>query len=117
MHPSLLPALIGAAAIGFASMAWADDPRVPQTGSQQGETVPHALPGQDIHHPGGPPQLTAPTGLTPQTGSEQSVETPNSLPGSTRPTGEAQPHNDIVSSPGAVPRTGSIQGQHLPGSR
>lgn len=103
--------------ISLVGTAWADDPRVPQTGAEQGEFVPHALPGEDIHDPGGPPTLTAPTGLVPQTGAQQGVNTPNSLPGRTQPVGEAQPHADVLSPQGVVPETGSNQGPQSPNSR
>ena len=89
-----------------AGSAWADDARVPVTGAAQGEIVPNALPG------GGPPHtrvneghLVAPSGQTPLVGSAQGIEPPNSLPGATRPIGEAQPHSDVTSPAGLVPRS------------
>lgn len=112
-----LRAFAAAVVIGIAAPALADDPRVPETGAEQGEFVLHALPGEDIHHPGGPPTLTAPTGLVPQTGSQRGVNTPNSLPGKTQPVGEAQPHADVLSPRGVLPRTGAEQGPQTPNSR
>lgn len=89
-----------------AGIARADDARVPVTGSAQGEIVPNALPG------GGPPHarineghLVAPSGQTPVVGSAQGIQAPNSLPGATRAIGEAQPHSDVTSPAGLIPRS------------
>ena len=99
-----LTILLGAAA--QSGIARADDARVPVTGSAQGEIVPNALPG------GGPPHarvneghLIAPSGQTPVVGSAQGIQPPNSLPGATQPNGEAQPHSDVTSPAGLVPRS------------
>lgn len=96
-------ALLGIISTGAAR---ADDARVPQTGSAQGEIVPNALPG------GGPPHarvneghLIAPSGQTPVVGSAQGIQPPNSLPGAAGPAGEAQPHSDVTSPTGLIPRS------------
>jgi len=110
--------LAAAAVLGFLSVgvAYANDTRVPQTGSQQGEIVPNALPGGEAPHarlPGG--HVIAPSGINPQVGSQAGVQTPNAVPGSTRLTGEAQPHTDVTSPPGIVPQA-SEAGPNSPGS-
>lgn len=91
--------------------ALADHPVVPATGSEAGITVPHALPGEDIHHPNRPEaHLTAPVGALPETGSAASVNVPNSIPGRTGSAGESVPHVDVTSPAGLIPLTGSEQG-------
>lgn len=91
--------------------ALADHPVVPATGSEAGIAVPHALPGEDAHHPNRPvAHLTAPTGALPETGSAAAVNVPNSVPGRTGSAGEAVPHVDVASPAGMVPLTGSEQG-------
>jgi len=105
-------------AMTSASVAFANDPRVPVTGSEQGMIVPDALPSGGPAHTALPEgHLIAPTGAVPQTGSAQSVETPGSLPGISGRFGEAQPHTDVTSPTGIVPQTGSVQGAQPPGSK
>ena len=99
--------LLAAAAV-FAALASgpasADDTRVPQTGSEQGEIVPSALPGGEPPHARAPQgHLISPTGIMPLGGSEQGMESPNSTAGSRALLGEAQPHSDVTSQPGLVP--------------
>lgn len=100
--------LVAAALLGLvaAETARADDTRVPQTGSAQGEIVPNALPD------GGPPHarvneghLIAPSGQTPVAGSAQGIQPPNSMPGARKPAGEAQPHSDVTSPAGLIPQS------------
>lgn len=91
--------------------ALADHPVVPATGSEAGITVPHALPGEDVHHPNRPEaHLMAPAGALPETSSAASVNVPNSVPGRTGSAGEAVPHVDVTSPAGMVPLAGSEQG-------
>jgi len=76
------------------------------TGSARGEIVPNALPD------GGPPHtrvneghLVAPSGQTPVVGSAQGIQPFNSLPGATQLIKEAQPHSDVTSPAGLIPRS------------
>ena len=97
--------------------ALADSVTVPNTGSEQGVSVPHADPGNDpgVHTPQGErneaqgPHLTAQPLLGRDTGSTAS-------PRFAAPTSEAAPHTDVQSSPALVPQTGSAQGSNPPGS-
>lgn len=113
-HFLVASAILG---LGLAGTAYAADPRVPTTGSAQGEIIPNALPGGGTPHTGSPEgHLIAPSGIVPQTGQAQTVEPYNSLPGLGTSFGEAQPHTDVTSPPGVVPQTGSAQGPQSPGS-
>lgn len=96
-------AVLGLLAVGT---AYANDPRVPTTGSNQGEIVPNALPG------GGPPHAPlpeghtiAPSGASPRVGSEAGVQPSNAAPGTAGLSGEARPHADVMSPAGIVPRS------------
>lgn len=115
MKLTLAAAVIMLASLGIADAA---DPVVPTTGSQQGITVPHALPGEPTHRhdPTTEGHLTAPTGQNPQ-GSESGFNPANAVPGSTVRTGEVQAHADVVSPRGVVPEVGSAQGPNALSSR
>ena len=99
IHTLAIAVALGLSAAGAAR---ADDPKVPQTGSEQPIMVPHALPGADVHHPDAPPHLTAPTGLTPRS-AEGGLTPPNAVPGARAQVGEDLPHADVTANPGAVP--------------
>ena len=95
-------ALLGTLAMGTAH---ADDPRVPQGGSAQGEIVPNALSGGGPAHvqlPEG--HLIAPSGATPQ-GAAQGLVPFNAVPGATGLSGEVRPHSDVTSPAGVVPNS------------
>ena len=95
-------ALLGALAVGTTR---ADDPRVPQGGSAQGEIVPNALPGGGPAHTQLPEgHLIAPSGAVPQ-GSAQGLVPLNAVPGATGLSGEARPHSDVTSPIGLVPNS------------
>ena len=114
MKTALAAAMMTLLTFGAAQAA---DPFVPQTGSEQGITVPHALPGEPVHrhNPAIEGHLTAPTGQQSQA-SERGVDPINSIPGSGARPGEAQPHVDVTSPQGVVPEVGSAQGATPPGS-
>jgi len=104
--------LLGALAV---NTAHANDPRVPTTGSQQGEIVPNALPGGGPAHASIPEgHLIAPSGQSPQVGSAQGIQPSNSVPGMRGLSDEAQPHADVTSPAGLVPN--SNQTPRQPGS-
>lgn len=104
--------LAAAALLGVlsAGTAYADNVRVPNS-SEADVIVPNALPDGGPAHgrtiPGRTTagHLIAPTGLVPQTGSAQGVQPPNSIPGRVAQNTEAQPHSDVVSPQGVVPRS------------
>lgn len=109
MNATFRPALAAAILLVAGSLAaQADVPRVP-TASEQGITVPHALPNSEGPHVDPSQHVTAPIGLVPQA-SSRLVQPPNSLPGARQAVGEAQPHNDVQSPSGIVPPTGSERG-------
>lgn len=112
--------ILAAAAFALLSFggAQAADPFVPNTGSAQGITVPHALPGEPTHRhdPATEGHLTAPTGQQSQA-AEQGINPPNSLPGSDVRLSENQPHVDVLSPRGVVPEVGSAQGPNPAGVR
>lgn len=97
--------------------AQAADPVVPQTGSEQGINVPHALPGEPTHQHDAKAEghILAPSGEQGQA-SARGVNPANSLPGNGTRIGAAQPHADVTSPPGVVPEVGSAQGANPPGS-
>ena len=98
IHALAIAAALGLGAVGTAR---ANDPVVPQTGSEQPIMVPHALPGADVQHPDAP-HLTAPTGLVPRS-AEGGLTPPNAVAGARAQVGEDQPHADVIANPGAVP--------------
>lgn len=112
--------VLAAAAFALISVgaAQAADPVVPTTGSAQGITVPHALPGEPTHshNPAIEGHLTSPTGQQGQA-SEQGINPANSVPGSEMRLGDFQPHNDVQSPGGIVPEVGSAQGASPANSR
>lgn len=111
----LTAAVITLMSLGTAQAA---DPVVPMTGSEQGITVPHALPGEPTHRhdPTTEGHLTAPAGQSP-VGSERGFNPANSVPGNTAGLGKAQAHADVVSPRGVVPEVGSNQGARPLGAR
>ena len=73
----VLAVLFGALAV---DTAHANGPRVPTTGSQQGEIAPNALPGGGPAHVSIPEgHIVAPNGPSPQAGSTQGIQPPNSI--------------------------------------
>ena len=117
LRTSFFAGLLAAASIA-ALPALADEPQVPQTGSAQDITVPHALPGGRTGVPHGTNALVAPTGLVPQTGSRQGINPPHAQPGVERYSErDAHPSVPVTSPRGIVPETGSAQGANPPGSR
>lgn len=112
--------ILAAAAFALLSFgsARADDAFVPNTGSAQGITVPHALPGEPTHRHDAATEghLTAPTGQQSQA-SEMGVTPPNSLPGVGARSGYSQAHVDVGSPRGVVPEVGSAQGANSPSAR
>ncbi len=112
--------ILAAAAFALLSIggAQAADPVVPTTGSAQGITVPHALPGEPTHShdPALEGHLTAPTGQQGQ-GSEQGMNPENSIPGSAMRLNDIQPHNEVASPRGVVPEVGSAQGANPASTR
>lgn len=90
-----------------ATPAWADDPRVPLTGSEQGTIVPNAMPGPDAPHATGarPAHLTAPLDTRPGNSAQISNDPDNASPGRTAATGELQPHADVTSPRGLIPQS------------
>lgn len=99
-----------------AGAASADPVTVPNTGSEQSVSVPHADPGNDParHTPQGErmetqgPHLSAPPQLGRDTGSA-------SMP-RFAPTNEDGPHSDVTSPPGVVPQSNE-GAPRQPGSR
>ena len=114
MKTALAAAMMTLLTFGAAQAA---DPFVPQTGSAQDITVPHALPGEPVHrhNTAAEGHLIAPTGQQSQT-AEGGINPANSIPGSGARPGEAQQHVDVTSPRGAVPVVGSAQGVNPPGS-
>lgn len=112
--------ILAAAAFALLSIggAQAADPVVPTTGSAQGITVSHALPGEPTHdhNPAIEGHLTAPTGQLSQA-SEQGVNPENSVPGSAMRLGDYQPHNEVASPRGVVPEVGSAHGANPANTR
>lgn len=90
-HVLAADVLVGALATGAAR---ANDARMSVTGSNQGETVPNALPGG---------------------GSAQGIQLLNSILGAMASSGEAQPRSDVTSLTGLVPTSNRAPRQ--PGSR
>lgn len=100
-----------------ANTARANDPRVPTTGSAQGEIVPNALPGGGPAHASTPQgHLIAPRGQSPKVGSVQGVHPRNSIPGTIGLSGESQPHTDVTSPAGLIPNSNE-GAPRQPGSR
>jgi hypothetical protein len=95
---------LGAFTVG----ARAEAPRVPDTGQAQGIVVPHALPGSaSAPHTDAPQHLTSPSGAIAGEAA-RGVDPVNALPGARGSANAA--HSDVVSPPGLVPNTGSVQG-------
>jgi len=109
MTRSIQYALAAFIALGtFTATAQAEAPRVPDTGQAQGIVVPHALPGSSsAPHTDAPQHLTAPSGAV-SGASARGVDPVNASP-SARGSADAA-HSDVVSPPGLVPNTGSVQG-------
>lgn len=107
-------------AVALASLAalpaLAAEPSVPRTGSEQSITVPHALPGEQVHRSNEGQHLTSPTGTQP-TAAERGPTVPNAFPGQTTAIDESRPHVDVTAPPGVVPSTGAEQGANPPNSR
>ena len=89
--------------------AFAAEPSLPESGSEQGITVPHALPSTTAEIPHGGQHLTSPSG-TQSESAERGPVVPNALPGRTATIGEARPHADVTAPQGVVPNRGSEQG-------
>ena len=114
MKLALTAAVISLLAVGAAHAA---DPFLPPTGSAQGITVPHALPGEPTHkhNPAMEGHVIAPTGQVPQA-SERAVNPANSVPGNTGRLGGLPAHADVESPRAIGPDVGSEQGIRPSGS-
>ena len=112
--------ILAAAAFALVSFggAQAADPFLPNTGSAQRITVPHALPGEPTHRHNSATEghLIAPTGEQSQA-SERGVTRANSVPGLGSRAGAGQPHADVASPRGVIPEVGSAQGPNPVGVR
>ena len=102
--------VLAAALASFVALpTFAAEPSLPQTGSAQDITVPHALPSTAAEVPHGGQHLTSPSG-TQANAAERGPVAQNALPGRATDIGETRPHADVTAPQGVVPSRGSEQG-------